>query len=387
MQDVYVVSAARTAVGKANRGTLARFRPDEMAAAVIRAAVERAGIGGDRVQDVVLGCAFPESAQGMNVARVAVARAGLPDAVPAMTINRFCSSGLEAIHIAAGKIRSGSYDVALAGGVESMSLIPMGGFKISPNPYLTETRPEVYTGMGVCGDNVARTFNITREEADEWALRSHAKAVAAIDAGKFKEEIVPLEVPTADGGTVTFDTDEGPRRDTSPEALAKLRPAFAASPKIGICTAGNSSQTSDGAAAVCLMSEAAVKETGATPLAKLGGYAAAAGSPDLLGPAQLEAVPKACALSGIALDEVDVIEHNEAFASQCLYVIREMPFDTEKVNVNGGAIALGHPLGCTGAKLTVQIIHELRRRGAKYGLVTMCIGGGMGAAGVFELCE
>jgi acetyl-CoA acyltransferase len=358
-----------------------------MASAVVEEVVNRAGVKPKAIQDVVLGCAFPESCQGMNVARIVVARAGLPDGVPAMTINRFCSSGLEAIHIAAAKIRSGMYDIAIAGGVESMSLIPMGGFKISPNPYLADERPDVYTSMGNCGDNMARDFNITREQADEWALRSNQRAVAAIDQEKFKEEIVPLEVPTGNGSTIVFDTDEGPRRDTSLEALAGLRPAFAASPKLGIQTAGNSSQTSDGAAAVCLMSRAGVKKTGATPIAKVLGYYAAAGPPKYLGPAQLVAIPKALRQSKVKLEDVDLIENNEAFASQCLYVNREMKFDSEKVNVNGGAIALGHPLGCTGTKLSVQIMHELKRRGGKYGLVTMCIGGGMGAAGVFEMCE
>ncbi|MCP4645229.1 MAG: thiolase family protein [bacterium] len=387
MQDVYVVSATRTAVGKANRGTLAQFRPDEMAAAVVREAVSRAGVDAERVQDLVLGCAFPEATQGMNIGRITVARAGLPDSVPGMTINRFCSSGLEAIHIAGAKIRTGLFDIAVAGGVESMSMIPMGGFRISPNPQLTKEYPEVYTGMGVCGDNVARTFDISRQQADEWALRSHERAIAAINDGRFKEEVTPLDVPTGNGNTVVFDTDEGPRADTSVEALAKLRPAFAASPKLGICTAGNSSQTSDGAAAVCLMSEQAIKDTGAKPIAKLLGYNVAAAAPNLLGPAQLEAVPKACELSGISLNDVGLIENNEAFASQCLYVVRELGVDADKVNVNGGAIALGHPLGCTGAKLSVQILHEMKRRDEQYGVVTMCIGGGMGAAGVFELCK
>jgi acetyl-CoA acyltransferase len=386
MRDVYVVSAARTAVGKANRGTLAQTRPDDMAAAVLKEAVARAGVAPPAVQDVVLGCAFPESAQGMNVARIAVMLAGFPDGVTAMTLNRFCSSGLEAIAIAAAKIRTGMLDVALAGGVESMSLIPMGGHKIAPNPRLTLERPDAYTGMGICGDNVAREFGIPRDSMDAFALASHQKAIAAIDAGKFAEEIVPLEV-RAGSGTRVFDVDEGPRRDTSIEALGKLKPAFAVSRDIGACTAGNASQTSDGAAAVCLMSADAMEAHGATPLAKCLGYGVAAGAPSLLGPAQLEAIPRACELSGIGVKDCGLIENNEAFASQCMYVNREMEFDPGKVNVNGGAIALGHPLGCTGAKLSVQIIHEMRRRGEQFGLVTMCIGGGMGAAGVFELCE
>ncbi|MCL4215451.1 MAG: thiolase family protein [Candidatus Hydrogenedentes bacterium] len=385
MKDVYVVSATRTAVGRANRGSLAQFRPDEMAAVVLKDAVDRAGLKADEVQDVVMGCAFPEGAQGMNVARIAVARAGLPDSTSAMTINRFCSSGLEAMSIAAAKIRAGMFDVALAGGVESMSLIPMGGAKYSPNPELTRERPEVYIAMGHCGDNVARDFNVSRQEMDEFALRSHTRAIEAIKGGLFKDEIVALDVPTGNGATRSFDTDEGPREDTSLEALAKLRPAFAVSDKLGFCTAGNSSQTSDGAAAVCLMSEEAVKAHGVKPLAKFLGYAVSAGSPKYLGPAQLEAIPKALALSGIRKEDIGLVENNEAFASQCIYVLREMGFDMEKCNVNGGAISLGHPLGCTGCKLSVQIINEMRRRKEKYGLVTMCIGGGMGAAGVFEL--
>ncbi len=386
MQDVYVVSAVRTAVGKAHKGTLAQYRPDDMAAVVINEAIRRAGIAPDRVQDVVMGCAMPEAEQGMNVARIAVQRAGLPDGISAMTINRFCSSGLEAIAIAGAKIEAGLFDIAVAGGVESMSMVPFVGNEYRPNPVLTQERPEVYIAMGHCGDNVARDFNITREQLDEWSLTSHRRAVAAQDAGRFKEEIVPLEVPR-NGGTVTFDTDEGPRRDTSMEALAKLKPAFAASPKRGFCTAGNSSQTSDGAAAVCLMSKRALEETGAQPLARLLGYNVQAGPPQYLGPAQVPAIRRACELAGVKLEDIGLVELNEAFASVAIYVMRELGLDPDKVNVNGGAVALGHPLGCTGAKLTAQILHEMRRRGEKYGLVTMCIGGGMGAAGVFELVE
>ncbi|HIJ65095.1 MAG TPA: thiolase family protein [Candidatus Hydrogenedentes bacterium] len=385
MQEVYIVSATRTAVGKAKRGTLAQYRPEDMAAAVVKEAVRRAGTAPERIEDVVLGCAYPEGEQGLNMARLAVFRAGLPDGVPAMTVNRFCASGLETIAIAAGKIRAGLVDIAVAGGVESMSMIPMTGVKYAPNPWLTRERPEAYIAMGHCGDNVAREFNISREDMDQWAYESHQKAIAAQDAGKFDEEIVSLEVETGDG-TVVFAQDEGPRRDTSLEALANLKPAFAASPKIGSCTAGNSSQTSDGAAAVCLISERAMKDTGARALAKFLSYSVAADSPELLGPAQVKAVHRACELAGVRLDDVGLIENNEAFASQCLYVIRELKFAPEKVNVNGGAIALGHPLGCTAAKLSVQIVHEMKRRNEKYGLVTMCIGGGQGAAGVFELC-
>jgi acetyl-CoA acyltransferase len=385
MSDVYIVSATRTAVGKANRGTLVKVRPDDMAAVVMKEAINRAGVKPEQVQDVVMGCAFPEGCQGMNMARIAISRAGLPDEVPAMTINRFCSSGMEAMAIAAAKIKTGMFDIAVAGGAESMSMVPMGGKGFSPNPDVVNTYPEAYTSMGNCGDNVARDFGISRQEMDEFALRSNQRAAAANKDGKFKEQIVPLEVPTPKG-PITFDVDEGPRADSTIEGLAKLKPAFNVSPKNGFCTAGNSSQMSDGAAAVCLMSEAAVKETGATPLAKFLGYSAAAGSPKYLGPAQLVAIPKALELAGIRLEDVDLVENNEAFASQCLYVIREMKIDMEKVNVNGGAIALGHPLGCTGAKLVTQVIHELKATGGKYGLVTMCIGGGMGAAGVFEVC-
>jgi len=386
MNPVYVVSTARTAVGKAGRGTLAQFRPEEMAAAVVKEVVARSGAASDKVEDMVIGCAFPEAEQGMNVARIIGARAGLPDTMSAMTINRFCSSGLEAIAIAAAKISAGLLDVAVAGGVESMSLIPMGGNKICPNPYLSKERPEVYIGMGSCGDNVAKHYGISREQMDDWALRSHQRAIAAIDAGKFKDEIVPLDVPS-NGGTIRFDTDEGPRRDTSREALAKLRPAFSASPKTGFCTAGNSSQTSDGAAAVCLMSEKGLKESGAKPLAKFLAYNVAGDSPQFLGPAQLVAIPRACELAGINVSDIGLVENNEAFASQCILVVRDLEFSEDKVNVNGGAIALGHPLGCTGAKLSVQIINEMKRRNERYGLVTMCIGGGMGAAGIYELCQ
>jgi len=385
MNDVYIVSAVRTAIGKVRR-TLSKFDPVMMGAAVVKEAVARAGVPADRIDDVVMGCAFPEGEQGMNPARVIVLAAGLPDTVPAVTVNRFCSSGLESMAIAVAKMKSGFFDVAITGGVESMSMIPMSGVKFAPSPYVTKECCDIYTGMGTCGDNVARDFNITREECDEWGLRSVQNAVAAIDAGKFKEQIVPLEVPTGNG-TITFDTDEGPRRDTTLEGLAKLRPAFAGPGRTGVCTAGNSSQMSDGASAVCLMTEAAVKEFGATPLAKLVGYNAAAGAPIYLGPAQVTAIPKALKMAGIKLEDLGLIENNEAFATQCLYTNREMGFNTDIVNLNGGAIALGHPLGCTGSKLATQLIYEMRARGVKYGLETMCIGGGMGAAGVFELCD
>lgn len=382
MRDVYIVAPFRTAVGKSKRA-LANFRPEEMAAAVVQEVVARSKVPADKIEDFVLGCAFPKAEQGMNVARMIWLLAGLPDNVPAMTLNRYCSSGLESIAIAASKISAGLYDMAIAGGVETMSMISMGGNKFAPCPRLVRECPEAYISMGNCGDNVARDFNITRREMDEWAYNSVRKAVSAIDGGKFKGQIVPLEVPT-NNGAVTFDTDEGPRRDTTLEGLAKLKPAF--SPK-GFCTAGNSSQTSDGAAAVLVAGEKAVKEYGLKPMGKLIGYRVGAASPLYLGPAQLEAIPKACEIAGIKVSDLGVIENNEAFASQCLLVIRELKLDPNKVNVNGGAIALGHPLGCTGAKLTTQVLHEMQKRGEKYGLVTMCIGGGMGAAGVFEACE
>lgn len=385
MRDVYIVAAARTAVGKSKR-TLAMVRPEDMAGPVLRTLIARAGIEAGQVQDVVLGCAFPEGEQGMNIARIITVAAGFPDTVPAMTLNRFCSSGLEAIVGAAAKIRSGLYDIGIAGGVESMSMIPMSGLKFAPDPRMTMEHPELYISMGNCGDNVARDYKIPREEMDQWAFRSIQKALAAIDAGRFKEQIVPLEIKTPNG-TICFDTDEGPRRDTTLEGLQKLKPAFAGPGKKGYATAGNSSQTSDGAAAVVLMSEDAVKATGAKPMAKVLGYNVAAGDCKYLGPPQLEAIPKACALSGISVEDVGLFENNEAFSSQCLLVIRDLKLDPEKVNVNGGAIALGHPLGCTGGKLTTQLIYEMKARGVRYGVVTMCIGGGMGAAGVFELCS
>ncbi len=381
MKDVYIVSAVRTAIGKAKK-SLSMTSPVTMGAVVVKEAVARAGVAPEAVQDLVIGCAFPEGEQGMNMARIITIAAGLPETVPAMTINRFCSSGLEALVIAASKIRAGLIDVAVTGGVESMSLIPMSGVKFAPDPAMTVEHPEVYISMGNCGDNVARDFGISRKECDEWAFGSVTKALAAIDAGKFKSQIVPIEVMKG----VMFDTDEGPRRDTTLEGLAALKPAFSGPGMKGICTAGNSSQMSDGASAVCLMSEDAMKASGAKPLAKFLGYNVAADTPKYLGPAQVVAIKKACELSGIDVASVGLFENNEAFASQCLYVMRELGIDPAKVNVNGGAIALGHPLGCTGSKLTTQVIHEMKERNQKYGIVTMCIGGGMGAAGVFELC-
>ncbi len=381
LENVYITAATRTAVGKAGRGSLVNTRPDDMAAAVMVEACKRSGIEGQQVQDVTLGCSFPEQSQGMNMARVAVIAAGMPDTVNAMTINRFCSSGLEAMSIVAAKIAAGMYDVGIGGGAETMSMVSMGGAKPSPNPRLAKECPNIYIGMGNAGDNVARDFGFTREEIDAFALNSHKKACAAIEAGRFKDEITPLTL--ADGSV--FDTDEGPRFDATLEALAKLRPAFNANPKNGFHSAGTSSQTSDGAAAVVMMSEKGVADTGATPIAKFLSYNVAAGDPKYLGPAQLEAIPKALEMAGISMADVGLFEINEAFASVALLVTRELKLDMDKVNVNGGAIALGHPLGCTGAKLSAQIIHELKRRGEKYGVVTMCIGGGMGAAGVIEV--
>lgn len=385
MQNVYICSAKRTAAGKSGRGTLVNTRPDDLAAAAVKGAVEAAGVAPEAIDDVILGCAFPEGEQGMNVARIALLRAGLPESVSGMTLNRFCSSGTEALATAAAKIETGMIDVAVAGGVESMSMIPMGGMKPSPNPSLVDDRPEVYIGMGTCGDNVSRDFGISREDADAWAVQSNARAAAAIQEGRFKDEVVPVEVKTPDGGTIVFDTDEGPRPGTTLEALGGLRTAFAASPKLGVCTAGNSSQTSDGAAACVLASKEAVEKHGLKPLAKMLAWSVKAGDPKYLGPPQIPAIKRACELAGISPSDIGLVECNEAFATQTIHVVREMGFDPEIVNVNGGAIALGHPLGCTGAKLTATLVHEMRRRKVRYGLVTMCIGGGMGGAGIFEL--
>ena len=388
MDNVYIVSAVRTAVGRSKAGSaIAHVRPDDLGAAVIAEAVKRSGVPAERIDDCIMGCAFPEAESGMNVGRVALQTAGLPDTISGVTINRFCSSGLETMATAAAKIEVGMIDCAIAGGLESMSIIPMGGNKLVPNPTLTKTNPRAYSGMGLCADNVARDFNITREECDKWAVRSNERAVAAIAAGKFKDEIVPLTVPGPKGTTYVFDTDEGPRPETTLEGLAGLRPAFAASPKLGVSTAGNSSQTSCGAAATVLASAAMVKELGLKPLAKLRGYAVCGGDPGYLGPPQVPAIEKACAMAGITVKDLGLVECNEAFAAQTIYVVKTLGLDEEIVNVNGGAIALGHPLGCTGAKLATQLINEMKRRGVKWGLETMCIGGGMGAAGVFELCD
>lgn len=391
MKDAVIVSALRTAVGKAPRGALKDTRPDDMAGTVIRAAIERTpGLEPDMIEDVILGCANPEAEQGMNVARQASWLAGIPKEASAVTINRFCSSGLQAIAFAAERIMCGWADCIVAGGTETMSLIPMGGHKISPNPTLVETWPDYYLNMGLTAENLASKYSITREEADQFSLRSHQKAAEAISAGRFKDEIVPLKVKTVEldsnGKRVTrefdFSADEGPRADSSLEALAKLRPVFHAR---GTVTAGNSSQTSDGAAAAVVMSADRARELGVKPVARFVSYAAAGVSPDFMGIGPVAAVPKALKIAGLTLDDIDLIELNEAFAAQALSVIKELGLDQDKVNVNGGAVALGHPLGCTGAKLTATILSEMQRRGARYGMVTMCVGGGMGAAGIFEL--
>ena len=390
MQDAVVVAATRTAVGKAPNGTLKTVRPDEMAAAVIGDVLRRApGIDPRDVDDVIMGCAMPEAEQGLNVARIASLRAGVPVDASAVTMNRFCASGLQAIASGAEHIMCGFADIVVAGGTESMSLVPMGGNKVCPNPTLVDEYPDVYLSTGLVAENHARDYAITREEQDAFALRSHQRAVAAIEAGRFAEEITPLtftiSVPQngrpAGLRDVTFAQDEGPRRDTSPEALAKLRPAFHAT---GTVTAGNSSQTSDGAAAVVLMSAAAAKKRGLQPLARFVAYATAGVAPERFGIGPVPAVRKVLERAGLTLDQIDLVELNEAFAAQVLAVLRELPIDPDRLNVNGGAIALGHPLGCTGAKLTTSLLYEMRRRNARYGLVTMCVGGGMGAAGIFE---
>ncbi len=395
MQDAVVVAATRTAVGKAPNGALKTVRPDEMAATVIGEVLRRApGIDPREVDDVIMGCAMPEAEQGLNVARIASLRAGVPVDAAAVTMNRFCASGLQAIASGAEHIMCGFANIVIAGGTESMSLVPMGGNKVCPNPTLVDVYPDVYLSTGLVAENHARDYSISREEQDAFALRSHQRAVAAIEAGRFAEEITPLTFTVAapqtampkNGGPaglrdVTFAQDEGPRRDTSPEALAKLRPAFHTS---GTVTAGNSSQTSDGAAAVVLMSAAAAKERGLQPLARFVAYATAGVAPERFGIGPVPAVRKVLERAGLTLDQMDLVELNEAFAAQVLAVLRELPIDPDRLNVNGGAIALGHPLGCTGAKLTTSILYEMRRRNARYGLVTMCVGGGMGAAGIFE---
>jgi len=397
MPEAVIVSSVRTAVGRAGKGSLRTARPDDLAAEVIKAVLARVpGLDPREIDDVILGCAMPEAEQGMNVARIASLRAGLPVQCSAMTINRFCSSGLQAIAIAVDRIRTGAAQVILAGGTESMSMVPMGGNKISINPWLAENNPDSYINMGLGTEHVAKKFRITREQADQFSLESHKKAVGALAVGKFKDETVPVEViltevsesnGSAKGAAKAatqkfiFDTDEGPRVDTSLEALGKLKPAFHVQ---GTVTAGNSSQMSDGAAATILMSEERAKALGLKPLARLVSFATAGCAPEEFGIGPVYAIPKALKLAGLKLSDLAVIELNEAFAAQSLAVIQEARLDPASVNPNGGAIALGHPLGCTGAKLTASIIRELQRRNARYGMVTMCIGGGMGAAGVIE---
>jgi acetyl-CoA acyltransferase len=377
MRDAVIVSAVRTAVGKAPKGSLKNTRPDDLAAAAIRGALERVpAVKAEMVEDVILGCAMPEAEQGMNVARIASLIAGIPSSAAAVTVNRFCSSGLQAIAMAAQSIATGQAEIVVAGGTESMSLIPMGGHRITPNPGLLDRYPDSYLGMGITAEILAKKHGITREKSDAFALESHRRAVAAIDGGRFRDEIVPVKV-----GGATFDTDEGPRRDTTPEALAKLKPAFSSD---GIVTAGNSSQMSDGAAAAVLMSGERAKELGLQPLGRFVAFAVAGVPPEIMGIGPVEAVPRVLKQAGLTLADMEVIELNEAFAAQALAVIETLGLDPAKVNVNGGAVALGHPMGATGAKLTAQILSELKRRNARYGLVTMCVGGGMGAAGIIE---
>jgi acetyl-CoA acyltransferase len=397
MREAVIVSSVRTAVGKAPRGTLRTTRPDDLAAVAIQEAIARAkGLEAKDVDDVILGCAMPEAEQGMNVARNAWLRAGLPVETSAMTINRFCSSGLQSIAIAAERIMAGQGDIAVAGGTESMSMVPMGGNKVAPNPWMMDHYPQAYISMGLTAENVSKKYGITREQADEFSLASHQKALAALAAGKFNDEIVPVEVSYtvveagANGSPngskpktvkTTFTVDEGPRADTSLAALAKLKAAFHAN---GVVTAGNSSQMSDGAAVAVVMSAERAASLGLKPQARFVAFATAGCPPELMGIGPAFAIPKVLKIAGLKLEDIDVIELNEAFAAQALSVIKLAGLDPAKINVNGGAIALGHPLGCTGAKLTATILREMERRKSRYGMVTMCIGGGMGAAGIFE---
>src|SRR4051812_28632305 len=391
MHEAVIVSAVRTPSGKAPTGTLRGTRPDELGAIVIGEALKRApGIEPGEIDDVIMGCAMPEAEQGMNVARIASLRAGIPVSASAVTVNRFCSSGLQAIAYGAERIMCGSASVIIAGGTESMSQVPMGGNKIAPNPALIDRYPDVYLSTGLVAENHARESGISRAEQDAFALRSHQRALAAIDGGRFVDEIVPVTATLLDPASangkpktqqLTFAVDEGPRRETSAEALAKLRPAFHAA---GSVTAGNSSQTSDGAAAVIITSAERARAAGLTAMGRFVCFATAGVEPERFGVGPVPAIRKALKLAGLALDQIDLIELNEAFAAQVLACLKELPIDPERLNVNGGAIALGHPLGCTGAKLTTTLLHEMKRRNARYGMVTMCVGGGMGAAGIFE---
>jgi acetyl-CoA acyltransferase len=387
--EAVIVDCLRTAVGKAPKGALRTTRPDDLAATVFRQLLEKyPAVAPAEIDDVILGCANPEGESGMNMARVAALRAGLPDSVPGVTINRFCSSGLQAIAMAADRIRSGGAQIIIAGGAESMSMIPMGGYKFAPNPWMVDHLPQIYMGMGLTGEEVQRKYGISREEADQFAYRSHQNALRAQAEDKFNEEIVPVEVHTTilENGAphehqTVFKKDEGPRADTSIEALGKLKAVFQAD---GAVTAGNSSQTSDGAAAALIMSDKKAKELGLKPMARFVSFAVAGVPPEIMGVGPVVAIPKALTMAGLKTDDIDVIELNEAFAVQALAVIQKTGLDPERVNPNGGAIALGHPLGCTGAKLTATILREMKRQDLKYGMVTMCVGGGQGAAGILQ---
>jgi acetyl-CoA acyltransferase len=389
MREVVIASSVRTPAGKAYKGTLRATRPDELGAIAIRGALERVPqLDPKEIEDVIMGCAMPEAEQGMNVARIASLRAGLPVECSAMTVNRFCSSGLQAIAMAAERIMAGGAEVIVAGGLESMTMIPMGGHKVSANPWLVANYPDAYLSMGLTAERIAKQFGVTREMSDEFSLNSHKKALAAIEAGRFAEEIVPVPVSlTTPNGSkpkrqeIVFKVDEGPRADTTLEALGALKPAFHAH---GIVTAGNSSQMSDGAAAAVVMSAERAKQLGIKPMARFVAFATAGYKPEEMGVGPVYAIPKALKIAGLKLSDIDVVELNEAFAAQALCVIQETGLDPARVNPNGGAVALGHPLGCTGAKLTATIIRELKRRNGRYGIVTMCVGGGMGAAGIFE---
>lgn len=390
MKEAVIVSIVRTAIGRAPKGTLKTTRPEYMGAVAVKEAVNRAkGLDPAAIEDVILGCSFPEGEQGMNLGRIVAMQAGFPDSVPGQTVNRFCSSGLQSIALAAERIMCGFAEVIVAGGVESMSLVPMGGNKLAPSPVLADANIEAYTPMGITAENVAQRFNISREDQDKFGVASQQKAAAAIKDGKFKDEIVPLKIVDRSVGPdnkvvekeITFEVDEGVRPGTTLEALAKLRPAFHVK---GSVTAGNSSQTSDGAAAAVIMSADKAKELGLKPIAVFRGFAVAGCAPDVMGVGPAYAIPRLAELTGVKTSDVDLFELNEAFASQALYCMRELDLNPDIVNVNGGAIALGHPLGCTGTKLTATLLHEMERRGSRYGVVSMCIGGGMGAAGLFE---
>ena len=391
VNEAYIVSSVRTPVGKAKRGALKDVRPEHLGATAVTGAIERIkGLDHGRIDDLVIGCAYPEGPQGNNMARAIAQVAKMPDSVPGVTVNRFCSSGVQTIAQAYNSVAMGQADCIVAGGVESMSSVPMGGFYFAPDPELTASDPDFYSSMGITAENVADQFNVEREAQDAFALQSHQRAADAIASGRFKDEIVPVEVhevvydaesKTTTTRQFTHDTDEGPRPDTSLEALAKLRPVFKQG---GSVTAGNSSQTNDGAAATVVMSKALVDELEAQPMAKMLGFAVAGVAPEIMGIGPMESIPKVLKQVGMTLDDIDLIELNEAFASQSLAILRELNIPQDKVNVNGGAIALGHPLGCTGAKLTATLLHEMERRGSRFGIVTMCIGGGMGASAVFE---